>query len=120
MTAAGCQKAVAIGLLDRGMCEVIERDKIQHVHGQPLLNGWFGRGKGKYLAGHDGDPSFEVLRLIMNLKPSNSLFLQILGDIATLPYMGQWTTLQLETWQCLAWSAEDFVTMLYITRVPEA
>eukprot|EP00974_Lingulodinium_polyedra_P050474 4854429-Lingulodinium_polyedra.AAC.1 len=57
-------------------------------------------GKGKYLEGHSGDPDFDILRFITHFVPFNAVFRPVLGDVEQLPYIGQWSNLQLEAWAC--------------------
>ena len=110
--------AIAHELLGRGMCELIGEELLVATDLGPVLNGWFGVGKGKYLAGFPATPEYEVLRLIMHFVPVNTLFHAIEGDVSCLPYFGQWSVLQLESWQYFAWSSEDIACMFYIFRVP--
>ena len=83
------------GLLDREVCQLVPRAEVPVVCGTPVANGWFGRGKGKFLPNMAESESPEILRFIMNLVPTNSLLHIIEGDIATLPYIGMWSRLQL-------------------------
>ena len=59
-------------------------EKKFHVDREPLLNGAFGVSKNKTIAGDK--EKREVLRLIINLIPMNSLMRVLEGDIRTLPY----------------------------------
>lgn len=79
-----------------------------------MLNGMFGVGKGDL--NESGD---ELLRLIMNLIPSNELQRTVPGDVDTLPYLGQWGSAQLLAHQVLLWSSEDIKCMFYIFRLPD-
>ena len=54
-------------------------DDLFHVHGQGLLNGMFGVGKGGFVNGK------ETLWLIMNLIPLNRICRSVAGDVGTLP-----------------------------------
>ena len=112
--------AIVKELLSRGMCTAMPRKQLIHGNHGPIENGWFGVGKGKYLPGCPPDPLHEVLRLIMNFVPVNSILEPITGDVSTLPYMGQWTSLQLLSWQYFSWSSEGISCMFYIFRVPAA
>ena len=84
-----------------------------------ILNGWFGVGKGKHLPDLPEEEENEVLRFIMHFVPANSIMDAITGDVSALPFMGQWTSLQLLSWQYFAWSSEDIACMFYIFRIPE-
>ena len=50
----------------------------------------------------------------MNFQPANALLTPISGDVAKLPYMGQWSNLQLLAWQYFAWASEDISCMFYV------
>ena len=71
---------VSLGLVRRGICEVIAVEDVFHVHGSPCLGGLCGVPK------HETTPDgHEVLRLIMDLRPINRNFLAVEGDLGTLP-----------------------------------
>ncbi len=59
----------------------------------------------------DGDVNFDpkevVLRLIINLQPSNQLQRPIVGDMAALPLFSQWGQCQLLPHECYLYSADD-------------
>ena len=101
------------------MCGTVPNSKVVQCDAGDLLNGWFGVGKGKYLPGVPESELTEILRLIMHFVPVNSVMDAITGDVSALPYMGQWTSLQLLAWQYFVWSAEDIACMFYIFRLPE-
>ena len=105
-------------LLDRGMCKLLEHERIVKTKAGAVANGWFGVGKGKYLPKLDPVPENEILRFIMHFVPVNSLLYPIEGDVSCLPYFGQWSTLQLESWQYFAWSSEDIACMFYVFKFP--
>jgi len=69
----------------------LRRDELVRVGSKRrrnLVNGWFGLGRGRFLAAdHPRRPLAEVLRVIMNLTASNVVFLPFAGDIASLPYV---------------------------------
>ena len=90
--------AIATELLARGMCVLIAGEDVMASDVGMVLNGWFGVGKGKYLPGGKEEPSTEILRLIMHFVPVNTMFYAIEGDVGCLPYFGQWSVLQLESW----------------------
>ena len=106
-------------LLDRGMCKLLGHEQVVKTKAGAVANGWFGVGKGKYLPKLDPVPENEILRFIMHFVPVNSLLYPIEGDVSCLPYFGQWSTLQLESWQYFAWSSEDIACMFYVFRIPE-
>ena len=63
MTLRGVQ--FALGLIDAGVCVLLEASEVFHVNDVPLLNGLFGVPKDETTA--DG---MEVFRLIMNMTTS--------------------------------------------------
>ena len=60
----------------------------------------------------------EILRLIINLVPSNLLQEVIPGDVATLPHFAQWRGLELFEGEELFWTAEDIKCAFYIFKLP--
>ncbi len=67
-------------LICRGICEWIDLSAVVRYRDQPVLNGLFGVKKSSVLK--DGRP---VLRLIMNLVPSNAILAQFQGGTQNLP-----------------------------------
>ena len=77
------------------------------------------RGReGEVLDEESRDPDKEILRFIMNFVPLNKLSKPIIGDVEQLPYMGQWSNLQLEAWEHFVWSSEDIACMFYVIAIP--
>ena len=112
---------IARGLLARGMVRPLKRSELVQVGGGPLLNGWFGVTKGKTLGPECGEAAGkDVLRFIMNLTATNEVQTLFDGDIATLPYIGQWRAITLREEEVLMWSAEDLKGCFYIFRLPDA
>jgi hypothetical protein len=124
-------EAILVELLERGLIELIPSDgvpsRISPRSGLPelLVAGWFGVGKKKFLPPEPGvpleDEAREILRFIMNYTPLNALSRTtrtIEGDIGTLPYMGQWSGLQLQSWESLTWSSDDVSCMFYLFALP--
>ena len=99
------------------MCRLVPGGEIVTISAGPVANGWFGVGKCKYLPGTPEAPENEILRFIMHFVPVNSMLYPIEGDVGCLPYFGQWSTLQLESWQYFAWSPEDIACMFYVFRI---
>ena len=105
--------AVAEGLLERRICDVIPLDQVIHVSGKPVLGGLFGVPKNEEV---DGIP---VLRLIMDLRPINKLFESIVGDLNTLPMLGQLLPLEIFPEETVLVSSEDIKAMFYIVGLPD-
>ena len=116
MVDPGEWKAVAKGLLDKGLCKVIAKKDVYHISNLPLLNGMFAVGKQEFLE----DSGLEICRLIMNLKPTNLNCRTITADTGTLPSINHLSTLVLEPDSVLLSSSEDIKCFFYLFRVPEA
>ena len=100
---------VSLGLVRRGICEVIAVEYVFHVHGSPCLGGLFGVPK------HETTPDgHEVLRLIMDLRPINRNFLAVEGDLGTLPMVTSLGGLEVRPHEDLLISSEDIRAMFYI------
>ena len=92
-------------LLQKGLVRTLSKEQLFHVQGQPLLNGAFGVTKpGKFA--RSGAP---VLRLIMDLRPSNHIQVPIVGDIASLAGP-----------QVLRISGDDLMSAFYLFKLPTA
>ena len=61
----------------------------------------------------------EILRLIINLVPSNELQEAIPADTGTLPYFGQWRGLELMSDEIFSWCSEDMRCAFYVFQMPE-
>ena len=105
---------VAKGLVSRGLCEVVSEDALYSVNGIPLLNGLFSVGKDEEKHG------IPVSRLIMNLKPWNSLSRTLTGDVGTLPSVTQMTGIHIHDEDILVTSSEDLRCFFYLFSVPQA
>ena len=66
----GDEKQLCELLVGRNICGWVPEDEILRVGGVKVLNGLFGVGKGKFL---DENNEIEILRVIMNLKPTNRI-----------------------------------------------
>ena len=65
--------------------------------------------------GHDGE---DVLRLIMNLIPSNALQYPVRGDTDQMPYPIQWQNIFLREEEVWLITGDDRKCFFYIRRVP--
>ena len=83
------------------------------------MNGLFGVGKGKYVRLPDGSEK-EILRLIINLIPSNELQIPIEGDVRMLPHFAQWSTFEVGDGEVMIWGSEDISCAFYVFQIPEA
>ena len=68
----------------------------------------------------DEGKELEVLRMILNLIPSNEIQIQIDGDNHTLPYHGCWSSMLLEDDQVGLWSSEDTQASFCLFLLPPA
>eukprot|EP00438_Fugacium_kawagutii_P035919 Skav227992 [mRNA] locus=scaffold390:150806:154332:- [translate_table: standard] len=114
MVDKGEWKKVASGLLSRGICGVMPVSQLFHVGDQPLLNGLFSVSKQEFKNG------VELGRLIMNLRPLNSLCRSLVADTGTLPSVTNMSAFYLEEGQLLTMSSEDIRCFFYIYQVPKA
>ena len=83
--AEGENLLIANVLVSRGVCTWIEFEKVVEYRNQKVLNGLFGVRKTATIG--DGRP---VLRVIMNLVPSNSIMAQFKGAVRNLPMITTW------------------------------
>ena len=100
-------------LVRRNICTWIPMTEVLRYRGQPVLNGMFGVEKPTRL--EDNSP---ILRVIMNLVPSNSVLRQLSGGTSSLPYIGQWLSTVLEDNQELRIWQPDMSSAFYLFGVP--
>ena len=105
---------VARGLVSRGLCQVFLEDELHQVNHCGLKNGMFAVSKQEFKG------EVEMLRLIMNLKPVNSLCHSLVGDTPTLPSVTGMTGFYISDSEVLTLSSEDVRCFFYLFRVPEA
>ena len=113
--AEGERMGIATELVDRGVCDWIPLSEVAEFRGSKILNGLFGVEKPSKL-----DSGESVLRLIMNLVPSNSLFRQIRGSVKNLPSITAWlSSVVLEGEELRIWQS-DMSNAFYLFRIPKA
>ena len=105
--------AVCKGLVDAGVCVLLESSEVFHLGNQPLLNGLFGVTKEEWTAG-----GTEIFRLIMNLVPLNAICRPMAGDVDTLPSWGSMSPFFLQPSENLLVSSEDVKCFFYTMSVP--
>ena len=93
---------VAKGLMDRGICVAKKLSDLHHVGNAPLVNGLFAVSKDEF------EGPVELCRLIMNLKPINSLTRPLEGDTCTLPMVTQLAALYLDEDEVLRFPPRTF------------
>ena len=92
---------LAVLLVNRNICDLIEFNDKAEVNGQKVLGGLMGVAK----AGNDRNTGPQ--RLIMNIKVSDWAQNVIAGDMPLLPTSGRWPCLILNDGENLVWSGED-------------
>ena len=107
--------SVASLLIERNICQWIELEEVISFRGDKVLNGMFGLAKGARL--EDGRSH---LRLIMNLIPSNSVFLQLTGCVQQLPAVTQYLSVMLEEGESLKMCQNDMTSAFYLFRYRRA
>ena len=112
---AGDEVPLALELVKRGVCRWIPLHSVHEVRGKKLLNGLFGVQKPAMTS--TGEP---VLRVIMNLVPSNACLKQLQGAIETLPSICSWQGLVLEGSEELELHQSDMSSAFYLFKLPEA
>ncbi len=90
-------------LVRRKIFRPIEADKLIKHNGKVLLNSIFGVSKGKEIWSDKKQQMVEILRLIINLTPSNELQEVLDSDIGTLPHFAQWCAIELGLDEILIW-----------------
>eukprot|EP00435_Cladocopium_sp_Y103_P042338 s660_g11.t1 len=103
-----CANLLRLGVFGR-----VREDDIPRIKGQKLLNGLFGVSK------HEFAGSTEIMRVIMNMIPVNSVVRGIEVDVSTLPSWAGMAPLHLQPQEQLVVSSEDVRAFFYIFRVPE-
>ena len=103
------------GLLEAGVCTLIEEEQVFQTDEGPLLNGLFAVGKEEWT-----DDGTEICRLIMNLVPLNAICQPLSGDVDTLPSWGMMNPYFLQPGENLLVSSEDVKCFFYTMRVPDA
>lgn len=105
--------AIADELVKRNVCGWIPFSSVFRFRGTPILNGLFGVGKNAMIDSHRS-----VLRLIMNLVPSNSIMRAFVGSVKNLPSITQWMTTVLEEGEELRIWQSDMCNAFYLFRLP--
>ena len=101
-------------LVSRNVCTWLPLDEILHFRGEPVLNGLFGVEKAATV------PSGRcVLRVIMNLIPTNAVVRQLTGGTTSLPYVGQWLSTVLEGDEELRLWQSDMSSAFYLFAIPQ-
>ena len=107
------RERIADLLVQRGVCSWVPLREVLHFREQPVLNGMFGVEKPSKIS--TGEP---ILRLIMNLVPSNSVMIQMEGGTTHLPSITSWMSIVgTESEQVKVWQS-DMSNAFYLFRLP--
>ena len=99
-----------------GLMEGCHLSDAHHHKGHPVLNGLFGVHK-KWINQEDGS-RLQVLRLITNLIPSNSLLKPHIGASQAMGYAPLWSQIHLEADEVLVMSSEDQTACFHLYVMP--
>ncbi len=107
------QKPLADELVNRNICKWVPLEDVATVGGRHILNGLFGVEKSTTL------PSGKkVLRLIMNLAPSNEVLIQLQGTVSGLPSITTWQSTVLDGDEQLRLFQSDMSSAFYLFKLP--
>lgn len=104
---------IANELVQRGVCSWVPLRHVLRFRGQGVLNGMFGVEKPATIA--SGKP---ILRLIMNLVPSNSVLQGYEGAVKGLPQISSWMSITLEEGEQIKIWQSDMQNAFYLFRLP--
>lgn len=111
--AEGELPAITSALISCGVCDWIPFDDVLTYRGEPVLNGLFGVPKTSCLS--SGEP---ILRVIMNLVPSNSVMLQLEGAVKNLPSITAWMSLVADEGETIRIWQSDMTNAFYLFALP--
>ena len=100
-------------LVDRGICAWTPETEVLRFRGEMVLNGMFGAPKDACI-----DTGENVLRLIMNLIPSNAVLVQLEGAVKELPGVCQYMSIVLEEGETLSFCQSDMTSAFYLFGLP--
>lgn len=101
-------------LVNRGVCCWIPYENVVEFRGQKVLNGLFGVAKSGSVEGGRC-----ILRLIMNLVPSNSILKQFKGSTKRLPHITSWLSTFVDQGEELRIWQSDMSNAFYLFRLPQ-
>ena len=109
----GEELALANELVRRNICSWTVEEEVFRFRNEMVLNGMFGVPKSTQISSGE-----TVLRLIMNLIPSNSTMVQLEGAVKELPGVTQYISVVLEPGQTLCFSQSDMTAAFYLFGLP--
>ena len=113
--AKGERTLVCSELVRRGICTWVKAEEVLVFKGKRILNGLFGVRKPAQL--EDGRP---ILRVIMNLKASNSVLKQLKGSVHALPAITCFQSTVLDKSEEMSMYQSDMCSAFYMFRLPVA
>jgi hypothetical protein len=105
---------IAAELVQRKVCKWIPLSQVLTFRGEKVLNGLFGVEKSSRT--ESGKP---VLRLIMNLVPSNSVLRNYVSAVKNLPQITSWLNLTLEADEQVRVWQSDMSNAFYLFKLPD-
>ena len=111
----GEELKVSEELVRRGICQWIRSEEVVEVQGTRILNGLFGVKKPSCLP--DGR---SILRVIMNLKATNSVMHQVRGAVEGLPAITAWQAAVLELDEQFRFFQSDISSAFYLFELPSS
>ncbi len=112
---AGEKLEIARELVRRNVCQWVPLSQVIEIDGVKILNGLF--GVEKPTTTESGKP---VLRLIMNLVPSNSILKQLPGKVRGLPSINSWQSTFVDQGEELRLFQSDMSSAFYLFRIPKS
>ena len=103
---------VVKALYDRKLVKPVNRCPV--VDGKPVTNGAFGVVK----QGKKTESGKDVLRMIFDLRATNSIMDQLQGDVGKLVGAAGFLKLTIKEGECLLVSGEDLTAAFYLFRLP--
>ena len=100
-------------LVERRICRWVKDESVITFRGEQVLNGMFGVPKSKLLPDNRC-----VLRLIMNLIPSNAIHKSVGGRVHELPHITRWVNVVLEEDEILHVCQCDMQAAFYLFSLP--
>ena len=107
------QLVLAKELVNRGVCCWVPLKRVFKYRNEPVLNGLFGVEKPPKTPGCK-----PILRLIMNLVPSNFVLKGFKGALSNLPHITAWMSTVLEEGEELRIWQSDMTNAFYLFRTP--
>ena len=105
---------VVLAMYERHLVTPVTRKPV--VEGKPVLNGAFGVVKPDRFT----ESGLPILRMIMDLRASNTILEQLEGDVSTLTGAASFQKIVMGEGDELLLSGDDLTAAFYLFRLPEA